>query len=75
MTIRDNVKLVIGTSLEKLLSVKTKIIHSRLIMFIGLYLDELFKNDNDKLITCVKFLFMHLFGFNTNQGLSFQVKL
>jgi hypothetical protein len=71
----DNMKFVMETSITRLLIVDSKIIHSRMIMFLGLFADILFENDNECFSNCIRFLFMHLFSYSTNQGLSHQVSI
>jgi len=42
-------------------------------LFFGIFIDALFDKNNEKFEICIKYLFMNLFGYNENPGLSHQV--
>lgn len=55
------------------MSVDSIIIKSRMIMFLGEYVEYIFEKNTESFGICIKYLFLHLFTYTQNQGLSHQV--
>ena len=69
----DGLKLIFNTYFNNILNYESIFLKSRLCVFLGFYLDELFNNNKNLIDTCIQFLFINLFRFNQYQGLSYQV--
>lgn len=69
----EGIRAFLRNYFNNILNYDSIFVKSRLCVFFGFYLDELFY-DNKQLVDCsIKFLFVNLFRFNQFQGLSYQV--
>lgn len=69
----EGIRTFFNTYFNNILNYESIFVKSRLCLFFGFFLDELF-NDNTKLVDIsIQFLFTNLFRFNQFQGLSYQV--
>lgn len=70
---RLNLKCLVELHFTKMFILNQDIIKSRLLIFIGLFVDDLFNNQEEKFLFCLEYLLFNVLAYDTNKGLAYQV--
>ena len=69
----DGIRAFFNTYFNNILNYDSIFVKSRLCVFFGFFVEELFNDNKNFVNICIKFLFINLFRFNQFPGLSYQV--